>query len=262
MILPKLACPNFIADAVNLREFARENGFAGIDWSFTLDDFPDNPAEEEDLIGRISCLEPLEVRYHCAFKKVDFGNMDDVEDEKAMNVFKRVCDFVSTLRGDTLTIHLGLGQENTDHLFWDRAIDGLAELVRFARKREIRLCLENLAWGWTSRPQLFEKFLRRTDCWATLDIGHARVSPYVVSRHYDLEDFVVPYPDRFLNAHIYHEEVNDEHIPPKTVQDIEDRLRLLRRLPHCDWWVLELREETALLQTRNVIREFMDTKFL
>jgi len=262
VILPKLACPNFIADVNQLREFARENGFNGIDWSFNLDDFPDSPAAESDLIRMISCLEPLEVRYHCAFKKVDFGNIDKVEDEKAMTVFKRVCSLVSLLRGDTLTIHLGLGQENTNHLFWDRSIEGLTALVLFARKRGIRLCLENLAWGWTSRPQLFEKFLRRTGCWATLDIGHARVSPSVVSQHYDLEDFVLPHPDRFLNAHIYHEEINDRHIPPETVQDLDGRLRLLQRLPRCDWWVLELREESSLLQTRNVIREFMDAKYL
>ena len=262
MILPKLACPNFIADVNQLREFARENGFSGIDWSFTFDDFPGSPAAESELIRTISCLEPLEVRYHCAFKKIDFGNIDKLEDEKAMTVFKSVCSLVSLLRGDTLTIHLGLGQENTNHLFWDRSIEGLTALVLFARKRGIRLCLENLAWGWTSRPQLFEKFLRRTGCWATLDIGHARVSPSVVSQHYDLEDFVLPHPDRFLNAHIYHEEINDRHIPPETVQDLDGRLRLLQRLPRCDWWVLELREESSLLQTRNVIREFMDAKYL
>ncbi len=262
MILPNLACPNFIANAVHLRDFARENGFNGIDWSFTLEDFPDSPAAESDLIRMITCLEPLEVRYHCALKKVDFGNIDEVEDEKAMTVFKRVCNLVCIVRGDTLTIHLGLGQESTDHLFWDRAIERLAELVGLAHKQGIRLCLENLAWGWTSRPQLFEKFLRRTGCWATLDIGHARVSPSVVSRHYDLEDFVLPHSDRFLNAHIYHEEINDRHIPPETVQDIEDRLRLLWGLPQCDWWVLELREESALLQTCDVVRAFMDTKFL
>ena len=262
VILPKLACPNFIADTSHLREFAREHGFNGIDWSFTLGDFPDSPAAESDLMRSINSLEPLEIRYHCAFKKIDFGNIDEVEDEKAMTVFRRVCDLVAMLRGDTLTIHLGLGQENTNHLFWHRAIERLTELVGFAHKRGIRLCLENLAWGWTSRPQQFEKFLRRTGCWATLDIGHARVSPSVVNRHYDLEDFVLPHPNRFLNAHIYHEEINDRHIPPETVKDIEDRLRLLYRLPRCDWWVVELREESSLLQTRNVVRTFMDGKFL
>jgi hypothetical protein len=47
-----------------------------------------------------------------------------------------------------------------------------------------------------------------------------------------------------------------------TVWDSEDRLSLLRCLPQCDWWVLELREEGSLLQTRDVMRSFMDRKFL
>ncbi|MBN2687123.1 MAG: hypothetical protein JXR85_02995 [Deltaproteobacteria bacterium] len=47
-----------------------------------------------------------------------------------------------------------------------------------------------------------------------------------------------------------------------TVWDSDDRLNHLRCLPQCDWWVLESWEEGSLLQTRDVVRSFMDGKFL
>ncbi|HOV85003.1 MAG TPA: hypothetical protein PLM79_01485 [Syntrophobacteraceae bacterium] len=37
-----------------------------------------------------------------------------------------------------------------------------------------------------------------------------------------------------------------------------DRLRLLSSLS-CDWWVLDLREEAALLSTPRLVRELMNT---
>ena len=65
----------------------------------------------------------------------------------------------------------------------------------------------------------------------------------------------------FLNAHIYHEEDGDEHLPPAKVTDFQDRLHLLRQLPFCDYWVLELREEKALLDTLDVVDEFFKLEF-
>lgn len=256
---PALACCNFISDVTELKRFAVGNGFAGVDWSFTLDDFPRSPAEESDLVKRISELHPLQVRYHCAFNRLDLGDTDDGSAEVAMTTFRRACRIVSKVKGRILTIHVGLGQDSTDNLVWDKTIERLASLGQFANRLGVRLCLENLAWGWTSRPHLFEKIIRRAGCWATLDIGHAVVSPSVMTQHYELEDFVAPHAERFLNAHIYHEEEGDRHVPPADVSDLSDRLHLLLQLPLCDWWVLELREEQALLQTRDVVTRFLDS---
>ena len=165
------------------------------------------------------------------------------------------------MRGKIVTIHVSLGRDSTTDLSWEKTIGGVARLVRFAANLGIRVCVENLAWGWTSRPALFEKLIRKTGCWATLDIGHARVSPSVVGQLHDLEDFVSPHPERFLNAHVYHEETAAGHVAPRGVSDVEGRLRLLTELPLCDWWVLELREERALLQTLEVVQEFLQLAF-
>jgi len=255
---PKLACCNFIADVNFLKEFAQDNHFDGIDWSFNQENLPQSPAEESTLAKTISGLQPLEVRYHCAFKRMDLGDVDTQRAEEAMTVFRRICRLVSKVRGRFLTIHVGLGRNSTNNISWNRTIEGLSELAGFANGMGVRLCLENLAWGWTSRPELFEKLIRKSGAWATLDIGHARVSPYVKSQHYDVQDFVNPHPDRFLNAHIYHEEDGNQHLPPRDIAQIQDRLAILTDLDSCDWWVLELREERALLKTLNVVRQFFE----
>jgi hypothetical protein len=38
---------------------------------------------------------------------------------------------------------------------------------------------------------------------------------------------------------------------------LQDRLDLLFRLPLCNWWVLELREEAPLFTTLQVVEEFL-----
>ncbi len=138
--------------------------------------------------------------------------------------------------------------------------EGLQDsLTGYADSLGIRICLENLAWGWSSRPELFEKMLRKSELWATLDIGHARISPSIVSQQYEIEDFCAPHGSRFLGAHIYHTEANDRHYPPESLADLRERLDLLRHLSNCRWWVLELREQEPLLQTLTIVRDYLDT---
>lgn len=253
---PKIACCNFIAAPHALKEFALTHQFDGVDWSFNQQNIPQSPAEESALVKIIAGLDPLEVRYHCAFTRTDLGDVDAGRAAAAMLVFRRACRLVSKLRGRYLTIHVGLGRNSTNNLSWNRTIEGLTELVHFANGMGVRLCLENLAWGWSSRPELFEKMIRKSGAWATFDIGHAQVSPYVTSQHYELQDFVTPQPDRFLNAHVYHEETGETHIPATSLAQIETRFELLSQLKNCQWWVLELRREEDLLNTLAVVREY------
>jgi len=121
----------------------------------------------------------------------------------------------------------------------------------------VRVCLENLIWGWTSKPNLFEKLIRRSGADVTLDIGHAHACASVQSQQYTVEDFVTPHADRVCNAHIYHTEIPGQgHIPPKKKEDIQDRLSLLKEIG-CDWWVLEIREVEGLLKTKKIVDEYL-----
>ena len=46
---PKLACCNFIPDPEDLKAFAMEHGFDGIEWSFTTESLPWTDAQETAL---------------------------------------------------------------------------------------------------------------------------------------------------------------------------------------------------------------------
>jgi sugar phosphate isomerase/epimerase len=253
----KLACCNFIPQIDQLNEFAKHHQFDGIEWSWNRATLPNTPSEEEALLKQISVLDPLEIRYHCAFNHTDLGDVNADKSLEAMRIFRQVCRLVASLGGNTITIHVGLGLDTTFDLCWNRTLTSLTHVKRYADSLGVRLCLENLAWGWSSRPELYEKMLRKSGLWATLDIGHAHVSPSIASQQYVIEDFTAPHAAQFLGAHIYHTEADNQHFPPTSVAELRERLHLLQQLPNCRWWVLELREQEPLLQTLAIVRQYM-----
>ncbi|MFC1812570.1 sugar phosphate isomerase/epimerase family protein [Thermodesulfobacteriota bacterium] len=259
---PKLVMCNLFPDMDKLIRFAVENGFDGIDWSFALDILPETPAEETAWVKRLEAIDPLEVRYHCPFMKVDLGHDDPDQVKAAVSIFRRIIQLVSKADGKYLTIHIGLGHETTKVLSWDATIDNLRHLVQYGAARGVKVCLENLAWGWTSKPNLFEKLIRRTGAGVTLDIGHAHACESVRSQLYTAEDFVTPHPDRVFNAHIYHTEIPGVgHIPPVRSEDIKERLEILQNIG-CKWWVIEIREVDGLLRTKKIIDAYLEKQYL
>ena len=256
-VKPKLVMCNFFSDTEKLRRFAHEYGFSGIDFSFDLKQLPKTPAQESRWVKDISTLGPLEVRYHCPFERMDLGCDDPDKVEEAEALFRRIIRLISKVGGRYMTIHIGLGHDSTEPLLWETTIDNLRRLVNYGGAQKVRVCLENLAWAWTSKPNLFEKLIRRSGADVTLDIGHAYVCESVQSQQYAVEDFVTPHADRVFNAHIYHTEIPGQgHIPPKKREDIEDRLTLLQEIG-CEWWVIEIREVEGLLKTKKIVDEYL-----
>ncbi|MBU2547880.1 MAG: sugar phosphate isomerase/epimerase [Proteobacteria bacterium] len=253
----KLACCNFISDPIELKALAVEHGFEGVDWSLSFEDLGPVPGARDVLAENLAVLAPLEVRFHGPFHRTDWGHVDRDKGLEALEALHRAVSLVASVGGRFLTVHVGLGRDSTGNLSWESTVSGLSELAAHAHEAGITLCLENLAWGWTSRPDLFERMIRKTGCFVTLDIGHAIVSPAISSGQFQIEDFVTPHPDRVRNAHVYDQEDGDRHLPPRDETDLRDRLRLLQRLMECDWWVLELREMKALLQALEAVRRFM-----
>ena len=255
---PTLACPNFRPDTVSFEDLVRELGFRGVEWTIT--DPPRTAAERAALAWDLGRFRSLEVRYHAALRRADLGQEDREAALAARKAFEDVIRAIAGLGGRYLTLHVGLGRDTTMDLSFDRTVEGLSRLADFARALGVRLALENLAWGWTSRPDLFERLVRRAGLLAVLDIGHARVSETVISGERFLEDFVTPHPDRLVGAHIYDVEENDRHLAPAALDAVAGRLDLLWRLPRCRWWVLELRDEESLRRTVRVVREYLTAK--
>ena len=177
--------------------------------------------------------------------------------EAADILFRHIIRLVTKGNGKFLTIHVGLGHQSTEPLSWERTIRNLRRLVQYGTERQVTVCLENLAWGWTSRPHLFEKLIRKSGAGVTFDIGHAYACESVVSHHYTIEDFVSPHPQRIFNAHVYHTELSGlGHVPPKEPNDLRARLLLLEKV-NCPWWVIEIREPEALVHTKRIIDEYL-----
>ena len=254
---PKLAAGNIFDDISRIRDFTLSNDFQGIDWSFDLDRLPGTPLEESRWAKDQALLAPLEVRYHCPFFQIDLGHDDPGQAKMADGIFRRIIRMVSRAGGKFLSIHIGLGHNSTEPLSWETTIANLGSLVRFGADHQVKVCLENLAWGWTSKPNLFEKLIRLSGAGLTFDIGHAQVCESVQSQQYAVEDFITPYPRRVFNAHVYHVEIPGKgHIPPERIEDIEDRLALLSRVG-CQWWAIELKEPDALLRTKKMIDAYV-----
>ena len=256
-VRPKLALCNIFLDVGKLKAFALDYGFSGIDWSFDVDTLPATPGQESSCVQNLSVLRPIEVRYHCPFNRIDLGHSDPWQAKEAETIFRRIIRLVSKAKGKYLTIHIGLGHDSTEPLSWEASIDNLRRLVQYGANLGVRVCLENLAWGWTSRPHLFEKLIRRSGAAVTFDIGHAHACDSVCSHHYAIEDFVAPHSDRVFNAHIYHTERSGlGHVAPDRIEDIEDRLALLQEVG-CEWWVIEIKEVDRLLQTKEIVQKYL-----
>ena len=138
---PKLVTPNLITDPEKMRQFAADNGFDGIDWSFDLAHLPATPAEESRWASRQELLKPFEVRYHCPFLQVDIGHEDKDIQASAMGIFRRMIRLVSKARRKYLSIHVGLGHNTTKILSEESSIANLRQLVRFGTESGVTVCL-------------------------------------------------------------------------------------------------------------------------
>jgi len=253
----KIVAPNLITDPEKMKQFAAKNGFSGIDWSFDLKNLPETPSEESRWAKRQEALEPFEVRYHCPFLKVDIGHEDTDIQAFAMDIFRRMIRLVSKARRKFLSIHVGLGHNSTLDLSWEATLENLKKLVQFGVESGVTVCLENLIWGWSSKPNLFEKLIRRSGAGVTFDIGHAFCCESVESQTFTEKDFLTPHADKVFNAHIYYKEIPGVgHLPPETVADIAPRLDILKNTA-CTWWVLELKCIEDLLKTKKMIDTYL-----
>jgi sugar phosphate isomerase/epimerase len=253
---PKIAMCNIYNDVHQLKAFALEHGFNGIDWSFEMDTIPSNPAEVSRWLKETEILDPLEIRYHCPFHKIDIGHNVREKSDLAISIFQKIIRLISRKGGGYLSIHVGLGRDSTIPLSWDTTTYNLKNLVQYGRERRVKVCLENLAWGWTSKPNLFEKLIRKSGALVTIDIGHAVVCESVSSQLFNVADFILPHSESLVTAHLYDRETEQGHIPPKKLSDIQDRLDLLAKTG-CDWWVIEIREVEGLLKTKAMIDEYL-----
>ncbi len=248
---PTIAIPNiFGKDADRLASFARRHGIEGIEWSL-------DPFDPKELSMVVRALKDFEVRFHARFFGVDLA-YDDQRCEASMKVFRSATDLAASSGRSYLTIHIGLGHSSMDSLSWQKAMENLAVLADYGAERGVSICLENLATGWTSDPDLFHRLIGPSKAYVTLDIGHAHAAGGgldTIFRRLFFQNM-----ERIAGAHIYHTEVDGlGHVPPCDIHDIGARLDMLS-LCRCRWWVIELFTPHEVLQAKQLLEEYLEKR--
>lgn len=249
---PKIAlCNIFDQDGARLAAFARQHGFTAIDW--TVD--PD--LSEQRFLSEIGHLDGLEVRYHCRFFDHEIACCGRAG-VRALEVYRGVIQKIRAAGGKFMTLHIGLGRRNGDGLDLGCALENLKTLVCAGQQAGIQICLENLASGWTSDPDLFHDLVLGSGAGVTIDFGHVlAAAPGNGSSVF--KRFIAPFRDRVQNCHIYHQELPEiGHTPPAGLDDIYPRLHLIRTRTFCRWWVIELQTPEEILHTRALIEAFLN----
>ena len=241
----------FGQDAEKLADFASEFGFSGIDWSVDLN------LDERDFLRKMDTLKGFEVRYHCPWPHIDIAYADQ-RAEQAMYIFGLLIGLISKAGGRYLTVHIGLGQSTVEELKWEKAIENLSSLVLFGAERGITICLENIPTGWTSNPKMFNTLVKKTGAGVSLDIGHINACRAKEPSEKFFKLYVMPNKKRIFNAHIYYTEIPQYgHVAPESLEQIFDYLWLLRSVTTCDWWVIELSNPDEILQTKDLLTNFL-----
>jgi sugar phosphate isomerase/epimerase len=205
-------------------------------------------------------LDGFQVRYHCRFNEVDVAYTDQRGDD-SLALLMRTVDQVALAGGSHMTVHSGLNNPSGAGIDHYRAIDNLALLVAHGNRNGVAVALENLTTPLTNDPRLFNRIVAESGAYVTIDIGHAHAVRDLHPGKNIYNEYLVPFRERVLSAHVYHTELEGYgHIPPKSLWDLFSRLETLSTAVSCDWWVIELMKPEEILRTREILRSYLDSR--
>jgi len=251
---PRIAiCNIFGQDVDRLIDFVHLNGFEGVDWSI------EQNQSEKEFISKMETLRSLEVRFHYACHGVEIAYTDGRAD-KSTNLLTQTIERIAMAGGKHITVHIGFGAIAEKEIDFNREVENLTTLTQRGAECGVCVSLENLTKHWTSDPALFTKIIRQSGAGVTFDIGHAHVCNSRHSNGNTYEKYIFPNQCKIMNAHIYHTEIKGAgHVAPESLEDIYDRLGLLRRVESCKWWVIELKNTKDILHTRDLLNRYFES---
>ncbi|ADG13333.1 Xylose isomerase domain protein TIM barrel [Methanocaldococcus infernus ME] len=170
---------------------------------------------------------------------VDLGDPNS----KALSVLKHIVDIISD--HDYLTLHITNGKDpNIDVL-----ISNLSELVDYARKKDVKICIENLRTGFSSNPNNLIEIADVTGCLITYDIGHVDYENRV--------KYIEIFSDKIYNVHVYELEIPKiGHVAPKNLEKLRPTLDKLLDVG-CDFWLIELMDIEEIIRTKKLCEEYL-----
>ena len=195
----------------------------------------------------------VRVRHHGFFPGYELGNTHTEQAEHALRVHREALNAIHGRGEQVITVHVGLTKDV--QIDPESVVKHLACLVEYGRNLGITVSLENLKQGLTSHPENVVEWARKTDAKITLDVGHAISCERVQNGELTVHDFIDLFEDRLIEIHMYEKEL-DRHYAP---QDMTILGPIVDRLVEtdCCWWTIELVEYADILQTRNLLKEYL-----
>ncbi|MFH1624675.1 MAG: TIM barrel protein [Pseudomonadota bacterium] len=240
-------------------DFAIKSGFDGVDWSFDSDRMPFNNESRSQFFSQIRRLRghQIEVRFHTPFRNAEIGHRDHRIARRAMELHLETLGLIAKVKGQFLTLHVGLGNIADEEVCFKRVQENLKALNALAITRGITITLENLRHGPTSIPEQWIELLKEARIPATFDFGHAKACDAVTKGLWNPLAILNLVKERLIHAHIYKEENGKEHLPPKTIGDLGIDLLDALMETSCRWWVIELRERKVALDVKKMLEAYI-----
>jgi sugar phosphate isomerase/epimerase len=239
--------------------YAKERLYQGIEWYLEYYRLPSWKGLRSRFFNAIR-ESGLLYGFHGPVSDAELAIKDKTYSKVALEYLKMYLDFLEEMAPVYFTVHIGARHIPAEELSWENAIDHLKRLVEHGYSRKIRICIENLAHGWTSNPELLMKMAEAVDASITFDVGHARGSPWVRENKGTVLQFLDIISSRILNAHVYeYENDRGEHLVPggdSRIAPVLDRVAELG----CAWWVLELNTHEETEETFRFITKYLRAK--
>jgi sugar phosphate isomerase/epimerase len=194
----------------------------------------------------------VRIRFHGFLPQTDIGDDDSLRSEQALKVHQQCLDAMVGIGEPFITFHTGLNLNLK--LDYSTLVKNLAFLVSYGRERGIHVQIENLKSGLTSDPDVLWDLAQKTEAGITLDLGHAVSSEAAASGKWRVTDIVDLFQDRLSEVHFYEKEL-DRHYPPENLEvlgPVIDRLLLT----DCQWWTVELPDNSELVETVDMVRQY------
>lgn len=246
----------------NYREsikYAKSFGYRGIDWYLEFYRISSWKGSRDKFFNAIRDSKLL-YSFHAPVNDAQIAIKDQIYSKVAFDYLKMYIDFLGEVSPANLTIHIGSRDIPLEDLSWDNAMDSLKRLVEHGHSKNVRICVENLAYGWTSNPELLMQIAESTDTYITFDIGHTTGGPWVRENNGTSLEFLDIIASRVLNAHVYeYENDRGEHEVPVDDSKISPVLDRLSDIG-CNWWVLELSTYKDTEDTLTVIKKYLESR--
>lgn len=193
--------------------------------------------------------------FHLPFLDVEVASRDPVWAQASTLMLKSYLQVLGQLTPAYLNLHVATDAYE-DEADPKTAIRNIKELVKAADDFGLTICVENVRRGVTSDPSIYREIVVESGAKATIDIGHARGSDYVLKTKTDPMEFVRGIEDRIVTAHIYAFEDDQGHHPITEPTEVEDFLAAFAA-NNVEYWVLEHHSEETFVVTLEAVRSWL-----